>query len=115
MKLFINSHILDNVQISGGYSKIIELNQRDVYSIPLGWTGTVSGTFSLSVSNETVKFPERTPTEFIPVTSTSGSLGSTSGSFMLDNIFPSYRFARLDITAASGTGVMNAWYMGKGL
>ena len=116
MKIFINRQLADKTQVSGGFSQIIELNQVDNYAIQAEWYGYISGTIGLAASCEDVKDPSITPpTHFVTIASTVTSLASTSGEAMFNVEGAGYRFVKIDLSAASGTGLLDVWYHGKGI
>lgn len=129
---FGHAQLVTNGSMSTGFfTNGIDLQQEWGYSVQVSWTSTSSasqaglGTIKLQVSDDNVVVNNLATGSVNPAANVvnwcdlSGTLNSTSlqtgTSQMTLNIYPSVnRWMRAAFVAASGTGVMNIQYFGKG-
>jgi hypothetical protein len=77
------------------------------------WTNTPNGAFAFDVSNEPDTPTVATPLP-LPAAFASGNPAGTATSYPFDFGPLPYAWIRMKYTNASSTGVLNAWFCGKG-
>lgn len=88
----------------------IDLDQIYGFSVQAIWSGTPTGTLGLQFSNDIAQ-GGAAPTNW--TADSTQALSGSAGSYMW-NIWPAnYRWVRLVYTKTSGTGTLNATYVGK--
>lgn len=91
------------------YSQIIDISRMDNVGLEVTWTGTPTGTFQVMVSNSGINFYALT---FSPVlTQPSGS----AGGYAVDLNQVPFKYAMLEYTNISGTGVLTVYGQEKDL
>lgn len=123
---FVPIQIMNNVSMTtSGNSTGVDCNQIALASIQASWTGsTAAGTLQLQISNDIVPVDPSTSNPVGPdpaglVVNWSNYTGSQtavtgSGNFTWNLVYVGFRWIRLQYTATSGTGVINATFSGKG-
>lgn len=105
------SGVLSGVMASTNtiYSQICDLSKMDNTGLEVTWTGTPTGTFQVLVSNSGINFYALT---FSPVLAQPA--GSAGGYAVNLNQLP-FKYALLQYTNASGSGVLTVYGQNKDL
>lgn len=94
-------------------STAIDLNQLDLTSIQAIWTGgSASGTLKIQVSNDMVDLASQV-THWTDYTGSDETV-SGAGDVLWNMSFVGYRWVRMVYTRTSGSGSLNATFVGKG-
>lgn len=106
MSFYADFHLVVNHSMASSFQSAGQfLDHYTIYSIQAVYTGSPVGTLSLASSNDGVTWDT--------ITGTSTAV-SAAGSTMFNVTITGYKWVRLEYVATSGTGTLNAFYVGKG-
>lgn len=109
VQLIKNTRVLTSQSLTSTFqSAAIDLSSLTGYSIQLIFSSGATGTLLVTASNDGTNFDSTSPILSV-------ALAGTAGNRQQNNQFAHYKYIRIEYTASSGTGTLNAYVCGKTL